>query len=248
MMKIIRKKMFETNSSSTHSITIAKKKKGLSWEQVRSEVNQKNPYTINGQIIDRTDKLLVLYQLYLNYYASHKYYLLSELCYLDGIEADYFEIVDYDFDESDNAKPLYCLTFEEYDMANFFLDENKFKFTDEITKKTKEEFFRMVQEIKDLEEEKIQIDQFLDNELTENEKEIYGKDIQTLRNFPNDDEIIINRYFEEGALDFSSGDMDFNAFYLQMKYKAPENTKYHDLEFIKYVINNPDIYFVTKEW
>ncbi len=238
MKKVIRLNMFETNSSSTHSLTLKIKKPNEKWKTEEEliklddeDVEFKELGNIWGdihrEIRSKKAKIEILYQSYTNYYISRKSYFISELGEMKG-----FEILDYN-----SINEFYGKKFISFLAFNI----------NEISKTAQEKLDNFFKEEDLLEIELTKIKQRLNDEANkldeEDKKEVFDVFKKVDKN-PCDDETAIGLYFGNSLLDMYenyNGIFDFVRA-LKLDMMKPNLM----LRLIDRMLQD-DVYFETKE-
>ena len=237
-MKIIRQNMFETNSSSTHSLTLKLKGKNEKWkteEEVRAldggdRIKDVVIFEyIYREIRSKIAKACIIYQLFINYYTERKNYIFGAL------------------NEEYNI-PYRSEDYEPYEAFSLSLDDaldlnsfNKNELKDEMF----ESYNNYLEELEMLDIKKKNISEFLINYFVGEEKEDFLFEKEKIEKLPLHDETSIGNYFSNSLLDSYSTAVDYLSYILFVKRNSHLNTN-NDVELIKHYLEE-DYYFETKE-
>ena len=225
-MKIIRHNMFETNSSSTHSLTLKIKDPNKPWKTEEEliqmdEVEDDYGEYIHREIRSKYAKSCIIYQLFVNYMALEKNRIIEDV-------AQYYslEYLDEDYRKEDAFKKS----------IDKILDLKKLKnFDGNVLNK----YHETLKQLNDFDNRLLKIKKCL---ALENDK----KDLRYLKTFmknmdndPLDDEGGIGMFFGNDLLDYYNEGVGF----LEFKAKLGIDD---DILFLQKYLQD-DIYFETVE-
>lgn len=234
-MKKIRNAMFETNSSSTQSLSLKIKPKDEKWrtkEDIIKEDEKINKDDIFGGDITRElrskfSKIVIMYQSYVNHYIERKNYIFNELGSMEGAE----------YNEPDYIDEIYYEPYTTY----VTLDR------DELSEDEQDDYDNYLEELEanDIELDKIR-SYIFDQIATLNKKDKADAKylVEEIDKHPSDDETAIDYFFSNSLLDFYRGGYNgIDSLFAPLGLSSSVGY----LALIKKIVEDDDIYFLTKE-
>lgn len=230
MKKVIRLGMFETNSSSTHALSIKVKDPNTPWKTVEEIValDVADEYFIDSdihrEIRSKYAKTIIIYQLFVNYYVEQKYDFIIKMSEIPNVE----------FIEPDYTSIVYRNKYTKYIK---FEMENLTKSGKSLMNKYIRELSKYDNDLKEITKYIWDVVETFDGE----DKESMKRMIKSIDDRPGDDSVAIDNFFSNSLLDMYYGDVSFLGFKNKME-------KYYiNVDFVKKVVEDENIYFESKE-